>query len=412
MHKKEFSFSHDGSVAPNKIELGHDGDHNANTLVFTPDEVIKENTEYYRIFIDGFSSEPIYLLNDKVEFLVPNGVLNAGVQFIQIKCYGTKSGEVSLILCSDIITACTGHSLHDGIEIPEELRADATTIKKELADLVVRGTEINDTVAENAKIASESAEIARVCCNTAVAAKDEVAENTAKVLTACEQTLAAEQSAANAMYAAKTSAKESKNAAAIAAIHARSINDLGEITQSILEYSEVEYILCQDQSIEVVNSEWQGAYFENCYRTYIKIDVELKPNTTYTVTSNTYYEVGSSLTDAITPSYISLGDIENKVVTENIVCEGDITNYSFVKTTFTTPETMFINGPLFMAFEHNATGNFIDADMLVTISAKGMCPTGVNVYSKPQVDEMVGDIEAALDNIIAIQNTLIGGEGE
>lgn len=35
-----------------------------------------------------------------------------------------------------------------------------------------------------------------------------------------------------------------------------------------------------------------------------------------------------------------------------------------------------------------------------------------NYYTKPEVDEMMGDIEAALDNIIAIQNTLIGGEGE
>ena len=344
--------------------------------------------------------------------MVPNGVLNAGVQFIQIKCYGTKSGEVSLILCSDIITACTGHSLHDGIEIPEELRADATTIKKELADLVVRGTEINDTVAENAKIASESAEIARVCCNTAVAVKDEVAENTAKVLTARKQTLAAEQSATDAMYAAETSAKESKNSATIAAIHAGSIKDLGEVTQSILEYGEVEYVLCQDQPIEVVNSEWYGAYSEPHYRTYIKIDVELKPNTTYTVTSK-FYEIGNGITEVIiTPSYISLGDIENKVVSENIVSEGDYSGYSFVKTTFTTPKTLLINGPVFMVFGHNATGNFIRDDMLVTISAKGMCPTGVNVYSKPQVDEMVGDIETALDDIIAIQNTLIGGDNE
>lgn len=34
-----------------------------------------------------------------------------------------------------------------------------------------------------------------------------------------------------------------------------------------------------------------------------------------------------------------------------------------------------------------------------------------NYYTKPEVDDMVGNIETALDNIIAIQNTLIGGEG-
>lgn len=33
------------------------------------------------------------------------------------------------------------------------------------------------------------------------------------------------------------------------------------------------------------------------------------------------------------------------------------------------------------------------------------------VYSKKEIDNMMGDIETALDNIIAIQNTLIGGEG-
>lgn len=35
----------------------------------------------------------------------------------------------------------------------------------------------------------------------------------------------------------------------------------------------------------------------------------------------------------------------------------------------------------------------------------------VEVYSKKEIDNMMGDIETALDNIIAIQNTLIGGEG-
>lgn len=32
-------------------------------------------------------------------------------------------------------------------------------------------------------------------------------------------------------------------------------------------------------------------------------------------------------------------------------------------------------------------------------------------YSKPQIDEQIGDIETALDGIIDIQNTLIGGDG-
>ena len=32
-----------------------------------------------------------------------------------------------------------------------------------------------------------------------------------------------------------------------------------------------------------------------------------------------------------------------------------------------------------------------------------------NYYTKPEIDSQIGDIETALDNIIAIQNSLIGG---
>jgi hypothetical protein len=34
-----------------------------------------------------------------------------------------------------------------------------------------------------------------------------------------------------------------------------------------------------------------------------------------------------------------------------------------------------------------------------------------NYYTKPEIDQKIGNIETALDNIIAIQNELIGGEG-
>ena len=32
-----------------------------------------------------------------------------------------------------------------------------------------------------------------------------------------------------------------------------------------------------------------------------------------------------------------------------------------------------------------------------------------NYYTKPEIDNQIGDIETALNNIIAIQNSLIGG---
>ena len=35
-----------------------------------------------------------------------------------------------------------------------------------------------------------------------------------------------------------------------------------------------------------------------------------------------------------------------------------------------------------------------------------------NYYTKPEIDSQFGDIETALDNIIIIQNELIGGDGE
>lgn len=34
-----------------------------------------------------------------------------------------------------------------------------------------------------------------------------------------------------------------------------------------------------------------------------------------------------------------------------------------------------------------------------------------NYYTKDEIDDKIGDIEAALDNIIAIQSIFIGGEG-
>ena len=38
--------------------------------------------------------------------------------------------------------------------------------------------------------------------------------------------------------------------------------------------------------------------------------------------------------------------------------------------------------------------------------------TTENFYKKNEVEDALGDIETALDSIIAIQNTLIGGESE
>ena len=412
MLKTNFSFLHDGSVTPSKVKIGHDGDHNAHTLSFTPDEIIKEKTEYYRVFIDNFSSEPIYITDGKVEFTIPCGVLNVGVQFIQIKCYGTKNGEVSLILCSDIITASTDYSLSDGIKIPEELRADANTIKKELADLVVAGNEINKTTAENAKSAAESAEVARVCCNLVSTQKAEVEENTERVLNATEQTLSAATTAENAKNASQKNAEQCQADAKLNAIYANCIKDLGVAIESILEYSEKEYVVCQDEPIEVVNSDYWGEAAPKKYRSYIKINTQLKPNTTYTIISNEYYEVGNGTTEAlVAPTYIAFGEMENKVIlNSNINAFGDVE--SFVKTTFTTPQELLVSEPVFLVFEHNAGGNFISGDMLVTITALGQFPSGVDVYKKAEVNEILGNIDTALDGILALQENLLGGESE
>lgn len=441
MFNTEFNFSHNGKVQPDKVEIGHEGDHNAHTLIFIPDQTIIDNTEYFRVFIDEFSSEPIYLTNNKVEFKVPNGVLKNGVQLIQIKCYNRQNGLVTMVLCSNIITASTNFSLDECIEIPENLKADATTLRNELGELVNLGQDIKETAVNAAEIAKQSeqvvtaaAEVATNCSNIAETARVEVAENTSKVLNALEQTYGFCETSKSASELAVDSASMAAIAKDRAMVAAAAIEDTvrrKEVSNLVKSLYTSGDILVQSEICEIltkfVPNEAEptiGGYYFN----YFSRPILLNPNTTYKVRVEGYLdgtEIGSTLFafDAeskhvtITPALFEITSIYFD------------TNYEYTSFEFTTPSTLAENTLAFIGGKFN-NENVVNGQYHINITAENTAVVYTkaevddkflniqlpevnleNYYTKEETDLMLGDVETALDGIIAIQNALIGGEG-
>ena len=449
MQKLEFNFSHEGSITPDKVDIGHDGDHNATTLVFLPDDIIKSGTEYYRLFIDGFSSEPLYLKENKVEFKIPNGVLKPGVQHIQVKCYNQTNGIVSMILCSDIITASTDYSLDEGIEIPEDLRADVTTLKKELSDLVNDGKDIEETVLTAAEIAKTSAEIAKSSKDTAVDAaerathnaevsltsKEEVARNTQTVLSSTKDALVYMENTRSASLdaqQAERAAEDYKNIAINAAATMEDVAHRKEVLSQVKTlyfdgdvkvYSDFSSIGTKFAYNEADGS--IGGYYFN----YFSRPFLFKPNTKYKVRVEKYID----FTEIGDPLYIFSAERPHTEQTPPILeitsVHFDIDNYEYTSFEFTTPHDypenmlVFIGGKFQteMPIKKNYQVSIVE-ESVAKVYTKEEIDNKLNeldipetdlsnYYTKPEVDDMVGNIETVLDNIIAIQNTLIGGEG-
>ena len=419
-------------------------------------------------------------------YSIPSSVTICGGKSSTVFIISEISGDVSeeILITPPIYVKYDSTGAENKTVTDEELE-DINAIVKQMEGYMHETESFRNEVVINADNVRTCEESAKAAEESAKAAEEMATSNAINARTSAEKSLTAEENAkkyaedasasANAANelknqtelnknASETSAKESVSAASKAKNYAKSIEDLGNAAEKIIEYEEREYILCEDEPTENVRYSDSLDDFVPC-TIYFKTDVNLQPNTQYTIKTNIYFEVcyvAGGIDKIETPSYIGLGVSNNEIIPgSDISVYYDEVNYQYSQFTFTTPKTIDNTGPMYMVWHGDRLMAISSADgednIRFTITAKGQFPT-LNVYTKEEIDnklneldipetdlsdyytksevdnklenidipetdlsnyytkgemdEQIGNIETALDNIIIIQNTLIGGEVE
>lgn len=161
MRKISFSVTPNGSIEPSLLEIGHEGEHNATTLIATlPQELLSEAT-YYRLSIGSYQTDKLYAENNTLSYTVPQCVLICGTQFLQLEGYkNSAEGEVLLVFKSDIAMVNVLPSIDPYNQVTDEVKCEVDDALGKLHYYVTQSdelaAELKNTTDECASILEEA----------------------------------------------------------------------------------------------------------------------------------------------------------------------------------------------------------------------------------------------------------------
>ena len=161
MRKISFSVTPNGSIEPSLLEIGHEGEHNATTLIATlPKELLLEAT-YYRLAIGSYQTDKLYAENNTLSYTVPQCVLICGTQFLQLEGYkNSAEGEMLLVFKSDIAMVNVLPSIDPYNQVTDEVKCEVDSALGKLHYYVTQSdelaSELKSTTDECASILEEA----------------------------------------------------------------------------------------------------------------------------------------------------------------------------------------------------------------------------------------------------------------
>ena len=161
MRKISFSVTPNGSIEPSLLEIGHEGEHNATTLIATlPQELLLEAT-YYRLAIGSYQTDKLYPENSTLSYTIPQCVLICGTQFLQLEGYkNSDEGEILLVFKSDIAMVNVLPSIDPYNQITDEVKCEVDSALGKLHYYVTQSdelaAELKSTTDECASILEEA----------------------------------------------------------------------------------------------------------------------------------------------------------------------------------------------------------------------------------------------------------------
>ena len=247
--------------------------------------------------------------------------------------------------------------------------------------------ETRDLAIEAADLAKQEAKKAETYCNEALYYRDET------------QLLKIEAQAA---------ANTAQESAAV-------FEGTAEAVERIIEYKDV--YICKNEPVEVYNNhpvydEATGGQIDlySCF----KYNGSLEPDKEYSIVTDCYMDTYTVTPDGniwVNP-YISIDGIENIIVpVEEVVYECDLIDYQYTKYTFKTPKELPEHTSVYAVFNSTTDNTYPMKDIYDTLRIDIYEPLApvLMVYTKDETDAKIGSIEAALDEIISLQENLIGG---
>ncbi len=405
-----------GSVSPNSVVLGHVGEHNVTTIIFTVDQTLIESVDYFRIDFGGILTEKLYAGEDReVRYDVSQSVLTNGSTIAQLEGIKITDGKVSILFKSDIIKVNILYSVSCCREMPKEAHEPFENAVAELENLLqnaeqyegslvraesaaklaetsaqdaVQANETATSAAERAVSCAESAETSR---NEAIQSAETAMQNATSAVEAASESVAARDetvAARDEAISASTSAVNSSNNASVSATAAELISrELKRQSDALDAVCDIFSILPQE-TVEKVDFESAQVPFNNesyiytnpestasstIYRYVAVCDTVLVPNANYKITMNylDFTQIGSKLV-------VSVGELSN-VVANNIDIFFDTRDYQHITAEFRTGERMVAGAPVYLIFYPESEFRGAPETVSVLIEKTSTVPTANTV---------------------------------